>query len=884
MDRRRKIISVVAIVAIVFASVAVLPRLAAAKGNPTTYYVAGDGNDNNSCLDSADACQHISYILDHVSGNNDLTINVAPATQGTSVLDHVTIPSGRTGINIVDEAPANGPAVIDGIGGIGSVFTIASGASVTLQGLTIEDGIGGSSSNPYNAWAGGVTNNGTVTLIQDLISSNTYTTGTATAAGIVNTGTLTMSQSTVTDDTGTDQYGAIFSYSPLAAQWGSASMTLTNDTISRNFGGYSTVYVFRGPASLTNVTIAGDIPNVSGAEVVSDGSVISLAGTIISSTATDCGIYDMGRFDDGGYNILSDGSCGFSASESGVNPDLLPLGNYGGPTETSPPQNQSPAVDQIPVGGPGCPGVDQTGAARPRGIACDIGAVEIAPSQTVTFTTNNPSPEGVGQSYTPKATGGRSTSPVIISLDVSSTGCILYLGVVYFYALGTCVVDANQAGDALYPPAVQVTQSIIVERGTPTLTISNLPASGNEGGSFTAVVSTNGDGTTSVTSSTPTVCSVSGLVVTFVGVGTCSLTSHVTAGTNYTAADGSAQSFTVNSSASITTLFSSATPGTYAVAVPAGVTSVTSLVVGGTGGTQTEGGNAGGKGGVERATSPVIPGATLTVTIGANGGTDIPGGTGGMGGRGAGNGGSSVGNPTYIGTYAGGGGAGGSAVFEGSTPLVVGGGGGGGSASAGSGAGGNADQSGSNGETYGGGAGTLTGPGAGSSAGTPSGSPGSGMNGGAAPFGGGGGGGYFGGGGGFLGGGGGGSSYPSAATAWDSTATPSVRITYSTLSIPTSSIPPAAPSTPYGPVTLQAANVEASTSPYTTTLKWKKVSLPKGLKLSSTGVLSGTPNAKLAAGPNSVTVQVTETVTTLNGKKKVKTKTTVQATIPLTIT
>jgi hypothetical protein len=67
-------------------------------------------------------------------------------------------------------------------------------------------------------------------------------------------------------------------------------------------------------------------------------------------------------------------------------------------------------------------------------------------------------------------------------------------------------------------------------------------------------------------------------------------------------------------------------------------------------------------------------------------------------------------------------------------------------------------------------------------------------------------------------------------------------------------------------------------------LKWKKLSLPKGLKLSKTGVLSGTPSTKLTAGPSSVKVKVTETVTTLNGKKKVKTKTTVQATIPLTIT
>ena len=70
---------------------------------------------------------------------------------------------------------------------------------------------------------------------------------------------------------------------------------------------------------------------------------------------------------------------------------------------------------------------------------------------------------------------------------------------------------------------------------------------------------------------------------------------------------------------------------------------------------------------------------------------------------------------------------------------------------------------------------------------------------------------------------------------------------------------------------------------YTTTLKWDKVSLPKGMKLSSKGVLSGTPSKTLAAGPSSVTVKVTETVTTLKGTKKVETKTTVRATIPLTI-
>jgi hypothetical protein len=103
--------------------------------------------------------------------------------------------------------------------------------------------------------------------------------------------------------------------------------------------------------------------------------------------------------------------------------------------------------------------------------------------------------------------------------------------------------------------------------------------------------------------------------------------------------------------------------------------------------------------------------------------------------------------------------------------------------------------------------------------------------------------------------------------------------------ITTSSLPSATPGVSYGRVTLQTAGAGTSTSPYRTTLKWKKVSLPKGLKLSKkTGVLSGTPSKKLTGGTSSVKVQVTETVTTRNGKKRVKTKTTVQATIPLTIT
>jgi hypothetical protein len=60
----------------------------------------------------------------------------------------------------------------------------------------------------------------------------------------------------------------------------------------------------------------------------------------------------------------------------------------------------------------------------------------------------------------------------------------------------------------------------------------------------------------------------------------------------------------------------------------------------------------------------------------------------------------------------------------------------------------------------------------------------------------------------------------------------------------------------------------------TGTITWKKKSLPKGFALSSTGLLTGTPTAK-ATGALSVGVEATEVIG--------KTKTTVTATIPLTV-
>jgi hypothetical protein len=173
-----------------------------------------------------------------------------------------------------------------------------------------------------------------------------------------------------------------------------------------------------------------------------------------------------------------------------------------------------------------------------------------SPSQTVNFTSGAPSGavfNGPTYSVTASAT---SDLPVALTVDASTSAvCSITGGTVSFIGAGPCTIDANQFGDDQYLAAPQVQQSFLVDRATPSIpTITNIPAPGvaMSGGNFVPMVSTSGDGVTSVTSSTPLVCTI-GLSDTalFQGTGLCTLTAHVAAGADYAAADGTSQGFTV---------------------------------------------------------------------------------------------------------------------------------------------------------------------------------------------------------------------------------------------------------------------------------------------------------------------------------------------------
>jgi len=116
-----------------------------------------------------------------------------------------------------------------------------------------------------------------------------------------------------------------------------------------------------------------------------------------------------------GYNLTDDGygSCGLTAPTDvfGANPDLDPLGYYGGPTPTMLPAANSPAIGVIPPGTTlngvqVCPRTDQRGVASLPGGNCTIGAVEVG----LRITTTSLPAGTVGQHYsaTLQAAGGNS--------------------------------------------------------------------------------------------------------------------------------------------------------------------------------------------------------------------------------------------------------------------------------------------------------------------------------------------------------------------------------------------------------------------------------------------------------------------------------------------
>ena len=302
---------------------------------------------------------------------------------------------------------------------------VSNSGELTLTKVIVRNGDSSQGAGAYNA--------GTLNVMRSRFTGNyasgqggaihnlgdlnvTYSTFDSNVAGVQNgyggaissTGSLVIDRSTFTNNTSKGYGGAIYAET-------NSAMTLTNSTITGNqatdddqFGEWGGGLVNYGAATLNNVTITDNLATQDGGGLHMLGyasTSMTMSNSIVANnTLTDpdelagenC---DLARRPDSlGYNLEDGDSCQFSLDEpDGTNldlapaePRLLPLGSYGGPTQTRPGRPTSAVLD---AGSPEVPGSDEEGAcealdqrdvARPQDGAdqdfipvCDVGAFEM---------------------------------------------------------------------------------------------------------------------------------------------------------------------------------------------------------------------------------------------------------------------------------------------------------------------------------------------------------------------------------------------------------------------------------------------------------------------------------------------------------------------------
>jgi hypothetical protein len=182
-------------------------------------------------------------------------------------------------------------------------------------------------------------------------------------------------------------------------------------------------------------------------------------------------------------------------------------------------------------------------------VSASTGTTRSPAAQKITFT-SAPSSPAVGSTYPVAASGGGSGNPVTFTIGSSSASvCSITGATVTFNHAGSCVIDANQAGNADYLAAAQVRQTVTVGKGTQTISFTP-PATGAAGGSATLTATGGASGNAVVfsvdSSSGAGVCTVSGSTVSYLAAGSCVIDANQAGNADYLAAAQVRQTVTVS--------------------------------------------------------------------------------------------------------------------------------------------------------------------------------------------------------------------------------------------------------------------------------------------------------------------------------------------------
>jgi hypothetical protein len=252
------------------------------------------------------------------------------------------------------------------------IFDVAEGVTAVLNSLTLTNGFAGTDN-----FGGAIQNAGLLTLFRCTLEGNSTDTNDLGGA-IYNEGALTMTACSLLGNSAAGG-GAIYN---------SATCVLLNCTLAGNAAlggdGGAIGNEFSDNLALTQCTVSENSAGGSGGAVENNHSTFNVTNSILANNAAafrGADIYNIrGTNTFVGSNIVqslySIGGSTNGTPPINANPQLAPLGFYGGSTQTMPPTGISPAIDS----GSDVPAVgiatDQRGYPRISGSHVDIGAVE----------------------------------------------------------------------------------------------------------------------------------------------------------------------------------------------------------------------------------------------------------------------------------------------------------------------------------------------------------------------------------------------------------------------------------------------------------------------------------------------------------------------------
>jgi hypothetical protein len=271
------------------------------------------------------------------------------------------------------------------------------GGTLTLIASVLRD-------NAAGVYGGGISNEPECVLI---IRNSTLSNDSAHDGGGIGNrgGMLTIIDSTLSDNSASADGGGIWNFgggtgtilrSTLSGNrtfdgggiWNIGELTVTDSTLSgnRTFDGGGIWNI--GELTVTSSTLSGNTATSGGGILATRTDARTFAlDTIIAGNSADSSPDVLGHLESQGHNLIGDGSGGtgftdtdlVGTAEQPIDPQLQPLGDYGGPTQTMRPLPSSPAVDA--GDNPFFFNTDQRGLPRIINFTIDIGSVELQPNE-----------------------------------------------------------------------------------------------------------------------------------------------------------------------------------------------------------------------------------------------------------------------------------------------------------------------------------------------------------------------------------------------------------------------------------------------------------------------------------------------------------------------